>query len=193
MTPHLLPMILWSAMVEPIISKGQRSYFGKSRSSVLCRNRYRSEQSSVSPRVYEVEIEMPPPKPPPQSRRITPTRRTPTQTLLIIILPILLLLLSLLSQLPLPQPDLRTLLGRNEPSVLILTAHPDDECMFFGPTLVALKAQGIKTSGLSLSQGEPSPLGPSSYNSPQVLDFLQLILGIKELISLVEPLGWGFL
>ena len=29
--------------------------------------------------------------------------------------------------------------------VLILTAHPDDECMFFGPTITALRSGSSKT------------------------------------------------
>lgn len=28
---------------------------------------------------------------------------------------------------------------QNNDNILILTAHPDDECMFFGPTITSLK------------------------------------------------------
>lgn len=39
--------------------------------------------------------------------------------------------------------------------VLLITAHPDDECMFFGPTLVALaKAIDVRIYVLCLSSGK---------------------------------------
>ncbi|CEL63258.1 N-acetylglucosaminyl-phosphatidylinositol de-N-acetylase OS=Rattus norvegicus GN=Pigl PE=2 SV=1 [Rhizoctonia solani AG-1 IB] len=67
--------------------------------------------------------------------------------------------------------------------VLILTAHPDDECMFFSPTILALKARGKEVRGLCLSVGNADGLGPtraqelvSSYAvlglSPQEVDIL---------------------
>ncbi|XP_077302127.1 N-acetylglucosaminyl-phosphatidylinositol de-N-acetylase-like [Arctopsyche grandis] len=37
--------------------------------------------------------------------------------------------------------------------VLLVTAHPDDECMFFGPTIVNLARQGIDIYLLCLSNG----------------------------------------
>ena len=37
--------------------------------------------------------------------------------------------------------------------VLIVTAHPDDECMFFGPTLCHLADRDIKAKVLCLSTG----------------------------------------
>ncbi|KZT25688.1 LmbE-like protein [Neolentinus lepideus HHB14362 ss-1] len=45
--------------------------------------------------------------------------------------------------------------------VLLLTAHPDDECMFFGPTLTALKRrQGdVDVHSLCLSIGDADGLG----------------------------------
>jgi N-acetylglucosaminylphosphatidylinositol deacetylase len=43
--------------------------------------------------------------------------------------------------------------------VLLLTAHPDDEVMFFTPTLRALLAQGIKIRLLCLSNGNFDGLG----------------------------------
>lgn len=38
---------------------------------------------------------------------------------------------------------------------LILTAHPDDECMFFGPTILSLVSQGVDVHALCLSTGDP--------------------------------------
>jgi hypothetical protein len=38
-------------------------------------------------------------------------------------------------------------------SVLLLTAHPDDECMFFSPTLLAFVSLGVQVFALSLSTG----------------------------------------
>ncbi|KAI7853035.1 putative deacetylase LmbE-like domain-containing protein [Circinella umbellata] len=45
--------------------------------------------------------------------------------------------------------------------VLILTAHPDDECMFFGPTITALRSGSSKTRVhvLCLSTGNADGLG----------------------------------
>lgn len=46
-------------------------------------------------------------------------------------------------------------LPHNSSRVLLVTAHPDDECMFFGPTLIALKKrQNCTIYVLCLSQGE---------------------------------------
>ncbi|KAL1922111.1 uncharacterized protein VTP21DRAFT_10753 [Calcarisporiella thermophila] len=42
--------------------------------------------------------------------------------------------------------------------ILIVTAHPDDECMFFGPAITAL-ARGNKIWGLCLSSGNHDGLG----------------------------------
>ena len=41
-----------------------------------------------------------------------------------------------------------------EKTVLLLTAHPDDEAMFFSPTLLELVAQGWDVRGLCLSTGK---------------------------------------
>lgn len=43
--------------------------------------------------------------------------------------------------------------GEVQGPVLILTAHPDDECMFFAPTILSLIAQGQKVVALCLSVG----------------------------------------
>ncbi|WFD29530.1 N-acetylglucosaminylphosphatidylinositol deacetylase [Malassezia sp. CBS 17886] len=42
---------------------------------------------------------------------------------------------------------------------LIVTAHPDDECMFFGPTIAALLQHNISVSALCLSMGNADGLG----------------------------------
>jgi hypothetical protein len=39
-------------------------------------------------------------------------------------------------------------------TALILTAHPDDEVMFFTPTILALVAAGWEVGGLCLSNGQ---------------------------------------
>ncbi|KAG5647872.1 hypothetical protein DXG03_007796 [Asterophora parasitica] len=45
-------------------------------------------------------------------------------------------------------------------NVLLLTAHPDDECMFFAPTLRALLSAGTPVYSLCLSTGDVDGLGP---------------------------------
>ncbi|KAI9465661.1 LmbE-like protein [Lactarius psammicola] len=52
------------------------------------------------------------------------------------------------------------------PRILLLTAHPDDETFFFGPTLTSL----IPSSGVSLSPNPESPIHPNSvpFTHPQV-------------------------
>lgn len=44
-------------------------------------------------------------------------------------------------------------------SALILTAHPDDEAMFFAPTILGLRNHGWDVSGLCLSLGDAEGLG----------------------------------
>ena len=43
--------------------------------------------------------------------------------------------------------------------VLVLTAHPDDECMFFGPTIQSLLKLNVTISALCLSRGNAEGLG----------------------------------
>lgn len=43
--------------------------------------------------------------------------------------------------------------------VLILTAHPDDEVMFFAPTILALVGMGVQVHALCLSIGNAENLG----------------------------------
>lgn len=42
---------------------------------------------------------------------------------------------------------------------LIVTAHPDDECMFFAPTILSLQASGIRVGLLCLSNGNADRKG----------------------------------
>ncbi|EIW72557.1 hypothetical protein TREMEDRAFT_18134, partial [Tremella mesenterica DSM 1558] len=44
-------------------------------------------------------------------------------------------------------------------NALIVTAHPDDEAMFFSPTILALTRNGWNVSGLCLSNGNAEGLG----------------------------------
>ncbi|WWC88176.1 uncharacterized protein L201_003081 [Kwoniella dendrophila CBS 6074] len=46
-----------------------------------------------------------------------------------------------------------------EPKALILTAHPDDEVMFFSPTILSLVQDGWDVRGLCLSTGNSSGSG----------------------------------
>lgn len=43
--------------------------------------------------------------------------------------------------------------------VLLLTAHPDDECMFFAPTLISLVKANEDVYSLCLSTGDADGLG----------------------------------
>ena len=54
--------------------------------------------------------------------------------------------------------NLDTALSRDGESktALILTAHPDDEVMFFTPTILALLAAGWEVGALCLSNGQSS-------------------------------------
>ncbi|KAJ3136415.1 hypothetical protein HDU90_003122 [Geranomyces variabilis] len=47
----------------------------------------------------------------------------------------------------------------NRLSVLLVIAHPDDECMFFAPTILQLVAAGAEVGVLCLSQGNADGLG----------------------------------
>ena len=46
-----------------------------------------------------------------------------------------------------------------ERGVLLVTAHPDDEAMFFVPTILALQARSVRVHVLCLSTGEFDGLG----------------------------------
>lgn len=48
-----------------------------------------------------------------------------------------------------------TKLPENATRILLVTAHPDDECMFFGPTLIALKRRkNCRIFVLCMSRGK---------------------------------------
>lgn len=50
-----------------------------------------------------------------------------------------------------------TKLPENVSRVLLVTAHPDDECMFFGPTLITLKRRkNCRIFVLCMSRGKRS-------------------------------------
>jgi N-acetylglucosaminylphosphatidylinositol deacetylase len=44
--------------------------------------------------------------------------------------------------------------GGASPTALVLTAHPDDEVMFFGPTILNLVASGWNLRAICISDGE---------------------------------------
>ncbi|KAG8988338.1 N-acetylglucosaminyl-phosphatidylinositol de-N-acetylase [Tulasnella sp. 427] len=56
-----------------------------------------------------------------------------------------------------PYPDNVT--GNPKVKALLVTAHPDDECMFFGPTILGLRQQNAEVYGLVLSNGGSEGLG----------------------------------
>jgi N-acetylglucosaminylphosphatidylinositol deacetylase len=45
-------------------------------------------------------------------------------------------------------------LPQNASRVLLITAHPDDECMFFAPTIIGLKKQNCRIFVLCMSRGK---------------------------------------
>jgi hypothetical protein len=54
---------------------------------------------------------------------------------------------------PSSNPDFDVLHSADKKTALVLTAHPDDEAMFFTPTILALVAAGWEVSALCLSTG----------------------------------------
>ncbi|KAJ3019211.1 hypothetical protein HKX48_002287 [Thoreauomyces humboldtii] len=58
-----------------------------------------------------------------------------------------------------PSPLIPPLKQFNRLSVLLLIAHPDDECMFFSPTLQQLTVAGADVGVLCLSQGNADGAG----------------------------------
>ena len=49
--------------------------------------------------------------------------------------------------------------------VLVLTAHPDDECMFFAPTILGLRKKRIEVNLLCMTSGKV-PFKMNSYRVP---------------------------
>ena len=74
--------------------------------------------------------------------------------------------------------------GRPLPSgsALIITAHPDDECMFFLPTIVSLVADGTPVHLLCLSTGDADGLGAVRR---QELSHACSLLGVKDIDTMV--------
>lgn len=92
-----------------------------------------------------------------------------------------------------PSRSLRQQLLRGDKSrvsVLLVTAHPDDECMFFGPTCRALLADGpfspFTVHLLCLSRGQPLQ-SSQSYSSESLL--AQSFSRVKELQRSCRHLG----
>jgi hypothetical protein len=96
------------------------------------------------------------PAPASASRQTRSPARFPIPLPLPLLLPILILLLAAFIPAPPPSEQLASLSqGVDKPrKVLLLTAHPDDEVMFFAPTVMALVSAGWEVSGLCLSTGK---------------------------------------
>ncbi|GFZ45528.1 hypothetical protein JCM24511_03254 [Saitozyma sp. JCM 24511] len=101
------------------------------------------------------------PAPASASRQTRSPARFPIPLPLPLLLPILILLLAAFIPAPPPSEQLASLSqGLDKPGkVLLLTAHPDDEVMFFAPTVMALVSAGWEVSGLCLSTGNADGLG----------------------------------
>ncbi|KAG8831921.1 N-acetylglucosaminyl-phosphatidylinositol de-N-acetylase [Serendipita sp. 399] len=74
------------------------------------------------------------------------------------------------------QEDERAIVSPDE-RFLLLTAHPDDECLFFGPTVVALSSQTEALFSLTVSNGNNDGIGLS--REPELRSSLA-ILGIPS-------------
>ncbi|KAL1413111.1 N-acetylglucosaminyl-phosphatidylinositol de-N-acetylase [Vanrija albida] len=70
------------------------------------------------------------------------------------------------------------------PYALILTAHPDDEVMFFAPTILNLVATGWTILGVCLSSGNADGLGDT--RSQELYDSYSLLGVPREQVILVE-------
>ena len=80
------------------------------------------------------------------------------------------------------QADIQLLLNSDGPSnVMFLTAHPDDGCMFFAPTILALQETALqhplKLHSLCLSVGNADGLGETRRRE---LEGSLDVLGIGE-------------
>ncbi|KNC80763.1 hypothetical protein SARC_06890 [Sphaeroforma arctica JP610] len=64
-----------------------------------------------------------------------------------------------------------------EPPALIVIAHPDDECMFFAPTIISLRKQGRPVHILCLSTGNYNGLGAIRSRE---LEASCKILGVRQ-------------
>lgn len=74
-----------------------------------------------------------------------------------------------------------TKLPENVARVLLVTAHPDDECMFFGPTLIALrKRKKCRIFVLCLSKGKDSVTGSCSSHIAEAMIHLHLQVTLRN-------------
>ena len=96
-------------------------------------------------------------------------RRRPLLTLLAVVISVSIGLQATLAGLDWP--------GKLPNAVLVLTAHPDDEVMFFAPTILALTALGVQVFGLCLSIGNADALG--AIRTTELIDSYRA-LGISE-------------
>jgi hypothetical protein len=86
------------------------------------------------------------------------SRKKDRSVLSLLLLSILILLLAILKS-STPRPNFDGLLSPGqEKSVLILTAHPDDEVMFFSPSILGFLKSGWEVRGFCLSVGESNLL-----------------------------------
>ncbi|WOO76796.1 N-acetylglucosaminyl-phosphatidylinositol de-N-acetylase [Vanrija pseudolonga] len=87
---------------------------------------------------------------------------------------------------------LAALNGEAPPYALILTAHPDDEVMFFAPTILNLVATGWSILGVCLSSGNADGLGSTRvqelYDSYRILGVPQDQVVIVEHPQLQDSL-----
>jgi hypothetical protein len=85
-----------------------------------------------------------------------------------------------------PSPDWSAFASRQGHVIqaLILTAHPDDECMFFSPTILSLVKQDVHVRALCLSSGMLSCLAAVYANifilSPHTMSNRQAMPLVSE-------------
>ncbi|KAK0237967.1 LmbE-like protein [Armillaria nabsnona] len=95
-----------------------------------------------------------------------------TNPILIALIPLLYAILYL----PTATENALNLPSLNKENVLLLTAHPDDECMFFAPTIISLLSF-VQIHVLSLSTGNADGLG--DIRRVELMESLE-VLGVKE-------------
>ncbi|WWD05422.1 hypothetical protein V865_003499 [Kwoniella europaea PYCC6329] len=70
------------------------------------------------------------------------------------------------------------------PKALILTAHPDDEVMFFSPTILSLVSEGWTVSGLCLSTGNSS--GQGDIRTEELYGSYEVLGVVRENVKIVD-------
>jgi N-acetylglucosaminylphosphatidylinositol deacetylase len=68
--------------------------------------------------------------------------------------------------------------------VLVVTAHPDDETMFFAPAILRLRSQGVDVSGLCLTVGDAQGLGDARRG--ELLSAYETLGVSREWVSAVD-------